>query len=292
MSSYTASLGDAIYTGATAVTEDLSRVNGFIAGCGQAALLVVLNAVKGQSTSPSDVTALIKQAVNSNLVTGPKAASGQSSPADIEALAQQQGVSLQSGDYQTLLGQYAGTKPIILGVSNARAFGGADANVFGHYITVVGRTTGGNYIVSDPNTPESQAGKFVTYTPSQIAASLPFWGAVPTGPTLGGIGGSLLNLQLPSWVNDLGNRFTGFVNQFGGWANPIRLFKLTLGSLLLGGVLFTVLAYGYVQTGRGVYHVIGGVRKPFVEAVETTGNVVAGNEASGLGKQAVAGKGK
>lgn len=284
MSSYTSSLGDVIYTGATAVTEDLSRVNGFIAGCGQAALLVVLNAVKGQSTSPSDVTALIKQAISSNLVTGKLAQSGETSPANLEALAQQQGVTLQSGDYQTLLSQYAGQKPIILGVSNARAFGGADSNVFGHYITVVGKTSNGNYIVSDPNTPESQAGKFVAYSPSQISASLPFWGAVPTGPVTG-IGGSLLNLQLPSWINDLGTRFTGFVNTFGAWANPIRLFKFVAGSIILAGVAISILAYGYVETGRGVYHVIRGVRKPVVEAGETAGNVIAGNEASGLGRQ-------
>ena len=286
MTSYTSSLGDAIYTGATAVTEDLSRVNGFIAGCGQAALLVVLNAVRGQSTTPADVTALIKQAINSNLVTGKLAQSGETSPANLEALAQQQGVQLQSGDYQTLLNQYAGQKPIILGVSNARAFGGADSNVFGHYITVVGKTRNGNYIVSDPNTPESQQGKFVTYTPAQIIASLPFWGAVPTGP-ITGLGGNLLNLQLPSWINDLGSRFTGFVNTFGSWANPIRLFKFILGSLILGGVTVAVLTMGYVQTGRTVYHVIGRVRKPFVESAETAGNVIAGNEAAGLGKQPV-----
>lgn len=254
MSGYTSSLGDVIYTGATAVTEDLSRVNGFIAGCGQAALLVILNAVKGTPTSPSDVTALIKQAINSNLVTGGLAQSGESSPANLEALAQQQGVSLQSGDYHTLLAQYAGSKPIILGVSNARAFGGSDSNVFGHYITIVGKTANGDYIVSDPNTIESQSGKFVTYTPTQIAASLPFWGAVPTGPVIGG-GGTNVNpfsLQLPQWINDLGTRFTAYVNAFGSWANPGRLLKLALGLLILSSVVGVVLLEGIGKAGGAI----------------------------------------
>lgn len=251
MSTYTPTLGDTIYTGANAATEDLSRVGGFIAGCGEAALLVVLNAVKGAPTTPSDVTALIKQAVNAGQVTGGLAQSGESSPANLEALANSQGVSLQSGDYHALLAQYAGVKPVIVGVSNARAFGGADSNVFGHYVTVVGKTATGNYVVSDPNTPESQAGKFVTYTPAQINAAQPFWSAVPGGAILGGvggiggIGGNILNLVLPDWINQLGGRITAFTNT--GWANPLRIVKFMIGFAIIGFVVAFVLFEGAAQ---------------------------------------------
>jgi hypothetical protein len=281
MATYTGGIGDLIYTGATAVTEDLSRVNGFIAGCGQAALLVVLNAVKGQSTTPSDVTSLIKQAVSSNQVTGKLASSGESSPANLEALAQANGVTLQSGNYQSLLAQFAGIKPILLGVSNAHAFGGSDTGVGGHYVTVVGKTSKGNYIVSDPNTAESQAGKFVTYTPAQITASQPFWSAVPSGVVTGaatGIGGSLLNLQLPSWVNDLGTRFTAFVDQFGSWANPLRLFKFLLGSFILIGVVIVILTYGYVQIGRAGERTAGKIIQPAAKALTTAGNIIGAGD--------------
>jgi hypothetical protein len=280
MSSYSPSLGDIIYTGATATTERLSQVGGFIAGCGEAALLVVLNAVKGQGTSASDVTTLIKQAVNAGLVTGKLSGSGQSSPADLEALANAQGVGLQSGDYQSLLAQYAGTKPVIIGVSNARAFGGSDANVAGHYITVVGRAANGNYIVSDPNSPDSERGGFVTYSLAQIRAALPFWSAVPQGAVLGGSGVNInpFSLQLPDWVNQLGARFTTFVDTFGGWANPIRIFKFLLGSFILIGVVIVIFAYGYVGAGRFGEKTAGRVIRPAAETLEKAGNLIATNE--------------
>lgn len=248
MANYAATVGDTIYTGATAVTEDLSRVSGFIAGCGEAALLVVLNAVKGVPTAPSDVTALIKQAVNSRQVTGGLAASGETSPGNLETLASQYGVTLTSGDYKRQLASYAGVKPVILGVSNATAFGGSNANVHGHYITVVGRTATGNYIVSDPNTPQSKAGRFVQYSPSQIDAAQPFWSAVPNGAVLGGsqtvstssIGIGPLQIQLPNWLSSLG---TG-LGSFSDWLNPVRLFKFFLGLAICATIVGVLLFEG------------------------------------------------
>lgn len=272
MTTYSPTLGDTIYLGATSATEDLSRINGFIAGCGQAALLVILNAVKGQGTAPADVTALIRQAINGGLVTGGLAQSGESSPGNLEALAQQQGVSLQSGDYTTLLAQYAGTKPIIVGVSNASAFGGSDAHVFDHYVTVVGHTLTGNYIVSDPNTPESQVGKFVEYTPAQMNAAKPFWSAVPTGPTLPGLGGfggfNPLNIILPDWINALGSKFSAFAAIYGAWANPIRVFKLILGTFIIAAVTAIIVFEGATKGIIGAGKISGKVTQQAGDAAK------------------------
>lgn len=237
MTTYNSSMGGSIYQGAVAVTEDFTRIQGVIAGCGEASLLVILNAVKGVPTSPSELASIITTAAKAGEVR----TTGVSSPHGLEQIAGNYGVSLQSGNWQTLLGQYAGRKPVIIGVSNATAFGGRDANVFGHYITVVGRTNDGRYIVSDPNSAESKQGQFIVYSASQIAQAHPFWAATPSGTPLASVNPANgiatvgtpqgFNLGIPGFP-DLTN-----VNNFFGnlqkWADPLRLVKLIAGSLLL-----------------------------------------------------------
>ena len=175
MGTYTPQAGDALIPGAQAVTELLSPVGGFIAGCGEAALAVITGLVSGTPVGPAQVSQIIADAIKHGAGPG-----GVSTPAELTATAADYGVTLQSYNYNTALNTFAGVKPIELGVSNASAFGGADANVQGHYITVVGRTTSGAYIVSDPNTAQSKVGQFVTYTAQQIANARPFWAGVPT----------------------------------------------------------------------------------------------------------------
>lgn len=250
MATYTNSMGGVLYQGATSVTEDLSRVNGFIAGCGEAALLVVLNAVKGVPTTPQDVTNLINQAVNAHKTVGGLAASGESSPSTLEYLANQHGVTLSSGDYRLLLKQYAGSKPVLLGVSNATAFGGRDATVRGHYITVVGKTSDNRYIVSDPNSAESKSGQFIVYSQSQIDAAQPFYAAIPNGPSLasvGSVGGG--GIPVISGIGDaLGT--AGILKNIGDWfSNPTRILKIILGS----GIIMIVIA---ALLFDGVFNVI------------------------------------
>ena len=184
MANYTASAGDVVLPGVQAATELLSRVGGFVAGCGFAALAVVSNALQGTGTSPATVTAIIQAAVAQGQTQTP---SGVATPGNLEAVAQTDlGITLQGENIQTALSQ-AGSTPIILGVANASALGGADTGVHGHYITIVGRQANGDYIVSDPNTAASVAGGFVTYTPQQIANALPFWAGAPTGPVSGAV---------------------------------------------------------------------------------------------------------
>lgn len=187
MTTYTASMQGTIVPGAKPVTEDFTRVNGIIAGCGQAAMLVVLNMYKGAPATPNEVGTLIQQMVAAHETVGGAAASGQSSPAGLAWLANQFGVPMTSGDPATMLHTYAGNKPIVWGMSNATALGGSDSNVKGHYITIVGKTADGRYIASDPNTTESQNGQFIVYSESQLLNAAPFWAAVPSNPVPSGL---------------------------------------------------------------------------------------------------------
>lgn len=242
---YTPSPGDIIVTGATAATEDFSRIGGVIAGCGWAALDVILHIAKGTATTPAEVTAIIKQAI----AEGESGAYGVATPAQIMHVSAQYGVPLTSQNWMTALAQGAGKRPIEIGVNNASVFGGSDSNVHGHYITVVGRTQSGNFIVSDPNTPQSQQGKFVVYTEQQIAAAQPFWAGVPTtgnysstggssgfpGIDLSGIQNAIASTLSP--LTGLSNTLGAFWNATKDWIiNPWRIVKLVVGAALLVGV--------------------------------------------------------
>lgn len=167
------------------VTEDLTRVDGIIAGCGEAALLVILNGLKGLPTDPAELGNIIRNAEAHGWV----GKGGVSAPSGLNSIAGSYGVQLQSGNLTTLVNEYAGKRPIIVGVSNARAFGGRDSGVFGHYVTIVGRTAGGGLIVNDPNQ-SSKFGYFDVYTLQEFQDAHPFWAAVPvTWNDGGGTGG-------------------------------------------------------------------------------------------------------
>src|SRR6185437_11934417 len=92
---------------------------------------------------------------------------GSTTPQDLQWLAEQQGVktSLGSGNNwkATVDAALPAGRPVVLGVSNAKAFGGSDANVSGHYVTLVGTTTDGRYIVADPNQQAAKSGSTVVY---------------------------------------------------------------------------------------------------------------------------------
>lgn len=137
MAHYKRDPGDVIVSGSQAVTEDFSRVNGFIAGCGQAALLVALGIYHKEPVTWQEVTNLILESVRAGKTVGGKASSGESSPATLDWLASVHGLQLQDTDWHLAL-QQAGTRPITLGVANAGyGFGGDDTGVFGHYIEIV-----------------------------------------------------------------------------------------------------------------------------------------------------------
>ncbi len=200
MAVYQVQPGDQVVPGAVGVTELGSAVGGAIAGCGWAALAAVRKVVNPSSdASPQGVTNLIEEAVSQRQTVGRWAASGQATPSNIKYVASQQGITLMDLSEDQAL-QVAGIDPVEIGVGNARAFGGNDSNVNGHYITLLGRTSQGNLIVSDPNSTESTRGQLNVYTPAQLDASQPFWfGTVEaTGAGSGASGGTGLPQSLPT----------------------------------------------------------------------------------------------
>lgn len=245
MATYNPQSSDLLVPGVQAATELASHVGGFMAGCGFAALDVILNATRGVSTSPAEVTAIIQQATNQGQTIG---AGGVATPANIEAVAQNDfGVTLQSFGYQQALSQYAGSKPIEIGVANAAAFGGADTGVHGHYITVVGRTGNGDFIVSDPNTSQSAAGQFVTYSPQQIANARPFWAGVPNNPIIGG-SGSGSNPINALWGGALGGVIATLVG--GNGKQSLTDFLWRSGLIIAGGIIVLVGIIAFTISGQ------------------------------------------
>lgn len=154
------------------VTELQTLVGGVVAACGEAAT-VALDAVYGVvAPTAASVTGYTQQAVSSGHVTGAKAFGGETSPQDLAWLSAQHGVPLdiQGPDqWRQALASASPTHPVVLGLNNASALGGADAGVQGHYITAFG---GG--LFSDPNTAASKTGGLVHYSDAQIAAADPF----------------------------------------------------------------------------------------------------------------------
>jgi hypothetical protein len=249
VATYTPQPGDSVIPGAQAATELLSPVGGFIAGCGQASLLVIAHLVNGTPISASEVTTVIRDST-----THGASATGVSTPSQLMATANDLGTPLQSVQWQTALAQDAGVTPIELGVGNARAFGGADRNIAGHYVTVVGRTAQGNYIVSDPNTQASLNGGFVAYTPGQIAAAQPFWAAIPqASSTIGGAFGGLNEAAIAGGISSgLQNAASvaghGLLGGVGVKSLPDLLWRI---GLVLVGVLVVLLAVAALSFDEG-----------------------------------------
>lgn len=225
--------GSLMVTGSQPVTEDYTRVGGFIAGCGEASLLVLLHATKGTPTDPNTLGQVIRAAASRGWVKP----DGVSTPSGLTSLANSYGVGLSSGDWSSMLDNYAGQRPIIVGISNASAFGGRDAGVNGHYVAVVGKTPGGDFVVSDPNQ-SSKFGKFDVYSKAQFAAARPFWAAVPTNyngssttldaSNLQANAGGIPNpLDPSSWLDALRKQFGTL---FAWFSDPLRILKLIGGA--------------------------------------------------------------
>jgi hypothetical protein len=252
-------MSSSIITGVSPVTEDFTRVGGFIAGCGEAALLVILHGAKGTPTDPTTLGNIIRAAASKGWV-GP---TGVSTPNGLTQLANSYGVQLTSGDWRTMLHTYAAQRPIIVGIANASAFGGRDSNVEGHYVTVVGRDPSGNYIVSDPNA-SSKFGKFDTYTEAQFSAARPFWAAVPTNWTGStSAGGDTSGLAQPlsfnpldpkTWLDALGAQFKTL---FTWLSDPLRILKLVGGAGVVVVAIWLTVASIMVAAAPGALTLAG-----------------------------------
>lgn len=169
------------------ISESLAPVNGFVNGCGQAAVLMMNHIVRGEKVDSNELLNLVKFSIATGNATTSGHHIGSTNPEQLQWLAEQQGVKTTLGPgsawRSTVDAAIPQGKPVVLGVSNARAFGGSDANVRGHYVTVVGTTNDGRYIVADPNQQAAKTGDTVVYSANQIQAARPFATLTPTSAT-------------------------------------------------------------------------------------------------------------
>ena len=189
--------GDYIIPGAQAVSQ---WGIGFINACGEAALAVLQGIQNGVAPTVSQVQALARAGVSFG--TAP---SGTSTLPELQKLAAASGTQTTIGAggsavFDTINANLAAGKATEVGVQQAGlGFGGSDKNVHGHYVTVVGRATNGNYIVADSNQPAAQSGQFVQYSRQQILQAQPF--------------GTLTATGLPNPGNALGGFTAGAISQ-------------------------------------------------------------------------------
>ncbi len=245
--------GDYIIPGARAVSEWLSPIGGFIEGCGQAAFAVVQGIATGHPPTSEQVTGLIRDGIQA----GKAGAHGSTTPSDLVWLGRQNGVPLQTGSggeaLSTIERNLSQGLPTILGVTNARAFGGTDSNVSGHWVTVVGKAGNGNYIVADPNTRQALSGGFVQYTADQIKRASPFATETPAG--LGPVGG--------------GNDVRAGAQAAGGLASLFSSYGVTpqdfawRAGLIVGGMVLIVVGVlvFFSHEGEGAVEVVTSAAK-------------------------------
>jgi hypothetical protein len=277
MATYQASLGDTLVPGSASVTELLTTVGGSIASCAWAGYAVVQHIIQGTPATGAEDTALTEQAVTEHQTVGRFADSGQATPQNIEYIAGLHGIHfLDLTQAQAV--SVAGETPVEIGVSNAKAFGGSDSNVSGHYITMVGKTARGDLIVSDPNQPESEQGKFNVYSQAQLTAAQPFAFLAPSadsgsGPQTsatvapGGIGTPGGGINIPgvgtiwsglqgaaSSLNSLGNINSTIEGVVGGFfsAAMVALKRIGVFALGLAAVVLGVIVIFRAAAGRAV----------------------------------------
>lgn len=167
------------------ISESLAPVGGFINGCGQAATLMMSHIVNGTPVSATNLTNSIKLGIVTGHATTSGSHQGSTTPLDLQWLAAQQGVKTQIGSgahwQSTADTSLPEGRPVVVGVNKAYNLGGSDANVKGHYFTLVGKTTDGRYIVADPNQQAAKSGGTVVYSAQQINSAAPFATLVPVG---------------------------------------------------------------------------------------------------------------
>jgi len=215
--------GDYIIQGAQSVTE---RGIGFVNSCGEAALAVIQGIANGSPPTIAQVINLVKQGTQFGT-----AASGTSTPNELAQLGAATGTPLTigpggQGALTTINANLARGVPTELNIQNARAFGGSDSGVSGHYITIVGKAASGNFIVADPNQTASLSGGFVQYSPQQILNAQPYATLTPTNGASAAFGNPFSGLS--------GSAFGGLFAAFGTDATD---FAWRAGLILGGGVL-------------------------------------------------------
>lgn len=166
------------FLGVEVISESTARVNGFVNGCGQAAVLMMAHLQNGQPVNANSLLNLIKFSIATGNATTSGRHIGSTNAADVQWLAEQEGVKTKLGSGSSWQGTVdaalASGRIPVMGVGNAKAFGGSDANVAGHWVTFVGKTGDGRYVVADPNQQAAKSGGTVVYTADQINQAKPF----------------------------------------------------------------------------------------------------------------------
>lgn len=191
-----------IVNGAQAITEDFSRVGGFIAGCGQASAYVIAHIIKGEPLSTSELTQIIQDSINAG-----KAGVHGSTPAGSLYVLNKFGIQAQESHVApSQLGSFLTNEinkgiPIEIGVNQGHFLSNEQSGLHGHYVTIVGVDTSGNFITADPNAPQAKSGGFTTNTLSQILSADPFAEITPmtgVGVNANGITGTPQNVTIPN----------------------------------------------------------------------------------------------
>lgn len=198
-----------IIPGAKALSEDFTRFQGFIIGCGEASALVVDHIMKGTPLSYQELYNLISDASKSGHLDYGMGQTANSVAWDLQHTAGL-GSTIHYGaqGLQTFIETaLAHNVPVILGVSNANRSltGEMNTGVQGHFVTIVGENSSGNYIVADPNTPQAATGGFVNDTIGQILSANPFAAIQPTGAGPSGSGTPGSNIPVVGGVIDIGS---------------------------------------------------------------------------------------
>lgn len=168
---------------AAALTEWASPVFGLIVGCGEASAMVVEHIVTGKSLSTSELTSLIKSAINSGQTMGRANSFAQTAENvqwDLGLAGVKSNVTFSpgSGLKSLLENSLAAGKPVILGVGRGNILSNESPRVGGHYVTIVGENPQG-FITADPNAPQAQTGGFTNNSLQQLLNSAPFAAIVP-----------------------------------------------------------------------------------------------------------------
>lgn len=251
--------GDYIIPGATAVTQ---WGIGFINACGEAALAVLQGVQNGVQPTVATVQNLARSGVQFG--TAP---SGTSTLKELQQVASASGTATTIGAggsavLGTINANLSAGKATEVGVSNARAFGGSDTNVQGHYVTVVGRATNGNYIVADSNQPAAQQGQFVQYSPQQILNAQPYGTLTANGipnPLSGAqqVTSGAISQGIQGALQGVGDTIKGSLglNQTNGLGDFIWRSLLILGGMTL--IVVGLLVFFSKQEGEAVTVVAG-----------------------------------
>jgi hypothetical protein len=245
-------------SGAQTINESVAPLRGLIVACGPAASYMAAAAVNGFRVTTAGLQALVAKAAQAgtldtggqNFVRGPEwdlseygIKSAVTTPGN-EAELQR---TLDTALYQN--------KPIVLGLSNANQLTSEPPHLFGHFITIFGKTNAGEYLTGDPNTVAASEGHFTTNSLGQLwdsdVQSMTIPDQSATGLPGGGNFGVDFSIGFPQSVYD------GIGSAVGsGIASGLTTAEKAIMqdiSIQIGGIWNALLRLGVAGLGLGIF---------------------------------------